>query len=505
MDPPRFHNVLHNDDILRMIFENLSAVGDGRELAGLARVCRAFSEPALDMLWKVLPCVMPLFNLLRIETRGSALLFVDGAISDYDWSRFRHYAHRVRKLMAICPSHNHEFDPSVPSELLRRSEKQPLLPYLLQLACPYPLLSAFTSGSLIALAIMAIAPYSTLDQLLGAVALEAPQLQCLILNSRASASPESSELNSVEHLKHLRMLRMYDSVSALSVSALATLPNLVDLSISLDTAMVDDLATTAQFPVLQRLTIRDGSISSVMHVLKAAITSPHFRSLTIGDTFRPLTLPPGTWRQFWQRLGDVLVPERVRSLLRLNVKCKVDVGAEVHPNVATLMELIRPLLSLSQLEDVALILGGLRVRFSVDDMRALASAWPRLLEFDLVHDNLINRPSVSMRALLEFARHCPRLQTLKMSSLDVAALRAEELEGLPTLSHGLKVLDLYSDWQGLSMAEKMQCARFLDRIFPNIQECTCEGDLSVPRVSDLLAAFQSVRREQMVRAGCTMF
>ena len=66
MHPTR---VLYVEEILNEIFSQLrfQSLGDRLprwEVAALARTCRAFKEPALDILWEVLPDLTPLVRCL---------------------------------------------------------------------------------------------------------------------------------------------------------------------------------------------------------------------------------------------------------------------------------------------------------------------------------------------------------------------------------------------------------------------------------------------------------
>ena len=60
-----------NEDVIRHIFENFdiqpgsqTAVQTRKDLFSAAKVCKAFAEPALDALWRVIPSLLPLLLLL---------------------------------------------------------------------------------------------------------------------------------------------------------------------------------------------------------------------------------------------------------------------------------------------------------------------------------------------------------------------------------------------------------------------------------------------------------
>ncbi|KAI9062624.1 hypothetical protein FKP32DRAFT_1677147 [Trametes sanguinea] len=83
-----------------------------RALARFARVCKAFSEPALAMLWRQLPELLPLFRLLpslhkvqknvKVRDRhGGSIYDLTGDVSPSDWDRLCDYAARVRDLYHV--------------------------------------------------------------------------------------------------------------------------------------------------------------------------------------------------------------------------------------------------------------------------------------------------------------------------------------------------------------------------------------------------------------------
>jgi len=133
------HRALYNDLILCEIFQYVAA-GDyhGRldrtSLARCAKVCKAFLDPALSVLWQDLPSFLPLLRLLSSSVAAAprgwppvpsyqVLFVLSGPIKNEDWSRFRTYAYHVRHL-----TYDEEtIDRSVFAALGRLSD-EPLLP-----------------------------------------------------------------------------------------------------------------------------------------------------------------------------------------------------------------------------------------------------------------------------------------------------------------------------------------------------------------------------------------
>ncbi|KZT08376.1 uncharacterized protein LAESUDRAFT_748894 [Laetiporus sulphureus 93-53] len=115
------HRALHNHEIVFMIFEQFAShkghymlsqekKPDRVALARAARVCKAFSDAALDVLWRRLDSIVPLLALfssfIRVPMDDNKVVdehdernhiyTICGETSNDDWTRFGSYAKRVR-------------------------------------------------------------------------------------------------------------------------------------------------------------------------------------------------------------------------------------------------------------------------------------------------------------------------------------------------------------------------------------------------------------------------
>ncbi|KIO24569.1 hypothetical protein M407DRAFT_26082 [Tulasnella calospora MUT 4182] len=83
-------------ELLEMIIGNLAA----KDIVLAARVCRTWSEPALDRIWREMRSLVPLFSLVRPMTQQSdgEWEFI-GDIKDVDWARYAVYAPRIREVV----------------------------------------------------------------------------------------------------------------------------------------------------------------------------------------------------------------------------------------------------------------------------------------------------------------------------------------------------------------------------------------------------------------------
>ncbi|KAF8441550.1 hypothetical protein L210DRAFT_1055911 [Boletus edulis BED1] len=92
-----------------------------RDLAGLARTCRAFKEPALDVLWSVLEDLSPLARCLSCRKSERGYVFTK-PLTQTEWDVLRHYTCRIRAIRRFdlgvdWKSFRVELAPSIPDLL----------------------------------------------------------------------------------------------------------------------------------------------------------------------------------------------------------------------------------------------------------------------------------------------------------------------------------------------------------------------------------------------------
>ncbi|KAJ3511288.1 hypothetical protein NMY22_g15693 [Coprinellus aureogranulatus] len=107
LHPPKAHDIFSNHDLLLIIFSNVQhadltaanreeRVQGRKELRNLAAVCKSFKDPALDLLWSCLDCLLPLIKVLpNLKVIDNAFYCHDAIAPD---SKFRRYASKVRVL-----------------------------------------------------------------------------------------------------------------------------------------------------------------------------------------------------------------------------------------------------------------------------------------------------------------------------------------------------------------------------------------------------------------------
>ncbi|TFK70961.1 hypothetical protein BDN72DRAFT_838344 [Pluteus cervinus] len=111
------HRIVKTDDVLCEIFWALESDhfmsvdeirSNRRALVRAARACKAFRQPALDVLWSYQDSFMPLFRLLGpafvdIGKAGGSSFDIRGTIDANRWRTFLNRAHGIRSLVVVMP------------------------------------------------------------------------------------------------------------------------------------------------------------------------------------------------------------------------------------------------------------------------------------------------------------------------------------------------------------------------------------------------------------------
>ncbi|KAG8985685.1 hypothetical protein FRB94_001943 [Tulasnella sp. JGI-2019a] len=151
------------------ILGNILDLASSQSRVEAARVCRAWSSPALDQTWREIPGVFPLLALLAPMTVADGKWGFSSDVSLADWDRFEQYARRVRILKQLNSMHDQRVtnisEEAFAAFLLHRPEG-PILPHLKAIHCV-----AHKPNTLLQLLPFATSTVTTLDVLatMGAV------------------------------------------------------------------------------------------------------------------------------------------------------------------------------------------------------------------------------------------------------------------------------------------------------------------------------------------------
>lgn len=228
--------------ILRLIFQ----FADQASLSSAARVSRAWSEIALDQLWRSLPSIFPLIKLLAplnwildATQYHQSLL---SSLANADWHRFRGYALRVR-----CVNADYEFKADLPLDSAALVQMfcrtAPLLPNVQRVSWKFVQSKNCTS----------ILPFI------------GPQLEklALVMDRGIDEDEQILLMQSLRNLvPNLRSLRLASFVTAertsTSLAALiSSCPKLLHLELPAGFLTRRVVGTTARLPLLTKLNYSD--------------------------------------------------------------------------------------------------------------------------------------------------------------------------------------------------------------------------------------------------------
>ncbi|KAI0672791.1 hypothetical protein C8Q78DRAFT_680754 [Trametes maxima] len=486
---------LWNDDILREIFAHLAPAtfpftkDDRPSLAALAccaRASKTLYEPASDVLWREIDSVVILSVLspavLKKEDKHFTTFVSSGPLPDAVCARFRNYAHRVRRL--VHRAERTRVQPTVLDGLYAYAGGEPLLPnvkavFWCQRTPPDVLeILPVVSTSLRELCIAEIGVHGNLVPASGAqvstgfafsrfirgLSTVAPWLETLTL----SGNIHSSSIICVSELKKLKALSIINfahhgfGAGYLPVlRSCAALSHLREFGINLtidEASLADTLRASTEeldldfagFHSLRALRVH-GSLALVRRFL-SHVSSTELASF---GAFVPRPDRLEDYRHCLETLST-----RFASTLRTVRLSGSWTGTMA--SLASPLDILRPLLHLSQLEEVCLISGtGVAVTFTVADVLTFAKAWPNMQELKVLYQAV--PAALPIDALSAFAAHCPRLHTLWLASVDLRGAASRKLADCPESRHALKRLWLVGD---MTAADVGQIARFVDRMFP---------------------------------------
>ncbi|KAJ7613396.1 hypothetical protein FB45DRAFT_842767 [Roridomyces roridus] len=477
--------------------------GTNHTLAALARTCRAFQNPALDVLWN---SQFTILNVIRCmpediwewtdeeldeddEDEEVSPIALKRPVFPEDWERPLYYARRVRHF-ALGDEHV----PSACYDILRVSlPAEHLFPKIetLQLYTTqshvFPNYPLFLGPRLTTLHLGVCQSVVHLTMLLD-LATQCPRLQEVTIRcSELEPSPQLQAFSFVAiHLKELRSLNVpcLDGPSLDHLSGLASL----------------------EFMALVRQPVFD--IPSVPARIQAEDCHVHgemMMNISLSDT-RAVSEVLSRFQARSVRMLIIELPRDTRAAVFLEccsvvvAQCRghppssLTIRCETFPKIMHTADQIAvykvPVALLSPLfifENLTSVYLAAPVGFDLDDdsVASLARAWPRIHYLSLVSSMSKNVPSrATLLALLSFAKHCPFLSSLTLS-LDAKVV--------PTIASGpdtprpqqralssLVVCDSPID-------SPLAVAVFLSSLFPRLRNVSSRGGLV-----DLAAQWKAV-------------
>ncbi|KAI0773036.1 hypothetical protein BD413DRAFT_492071 [Trametes elegans] len=501
MDTASVRTVAHIDELLAMIFAHL----DDRALSRAACVCRQWSDIALNCLWyevsdlrRALAVLAPLS--LKPEHASSHVARPSNAyafrrpVTPEDWRRFQRYSARVRRLRydqrqvrssterdkRHVPLHSKVFD-----ELSATCPTPDIFPRLQSLTW-FPCAPGRQQQCVIfmhrrvkhlGLHLYRSEPHSS------TAVLQQICARCTgvtILDLRVEEPMRQLEDEVLSLLQGLCGLQQVSlpifTLTPRILTELSRLPHLVSVSLGHpaqakpgDRADVTPFSPTVHeegFSALRSLAfgaeLEDATRLLSNTLFPARLTRLHFKSV--------VTAGRAVLRNFFS-----VVHDRCTSLLDLSVDYIIapdsppaypPPAVEERPCIAT----FRPLFAASSIRSFE-FRWDYALNLSDDDMEEFASCWPSLESLQLNPEPVPESggPTLSLRALLPFARHCANLRHL---ALHVDAREPPELSRLASSVPRFRRLETLA--VGLSAIAKAEpVTLFLSQLLPLGCPVTC--------------------------------
>ncbi|KAI1788848.1 hypothetical protein LXA43DRAFT_608598 [Ganoderma leucocontextum] len=530
-------NTRLNEDVLHLIFGHLDDLKRGKSLVNAAMTCKDFYQPALQIIWRNLDDLFPLFKLfstfmvVRVVTEGKReheLYMIDGAIPPQEWERFRMHAEFVQTMghpwnpLPFFPSHSLSKPPksrriaaSALSYLGRLGA--PLLPNLRRLRWAIASTQCTALYPLISPSIKALTIVPP-DQILFGTGItddERREWQAFIRSTLfliVSVATHITELylnwdeehSIAEPVAQLQSLRCFKTARADGnlLRVLAALPSLEKLTLGSIVVSEKDTFTQADagFLHLQRFSMQKHPNNTRFYRL---FDSPGLRYLDASffkaDDYRDILGCCTAWARRFPLL------ENVKLFVTL------DGSAAHHPRPYS--SIIEPLFQLRSLRYVDLKASCEQFVPNDADIEAVAHNWSELIHFcatDLNdYDSPQSRteqesqtgPCIGPSALVLLASRCPLLLLLQIPRVKINLANIDALSNFPVLNHRLHTLfvgSMHSDDCSLT-------ALFVDRLFPHLQNLgTTWSESTWGRVKHHVKVCQTARRQQAQRTASSV-
>ncbi|KAL1709472.1 hypothetical protein EV121DRAFT_286539 [Schizophyllum commune] len=459
--PSSASRVLQIPEILDIMISFL----EQKEHLGCALVCRQWCEIALDALWRVVDDLPRLFGILAPLSKqtGSMALEFTRLLQADDWTRFNRYARRVRHL--VYEERVGALAQSAFTDIATTRTSLEILPSLRVLEWNAPLRSSVmfmhrNVKSFIITIPMLQTTSIPLTSFFSDVAARMPCLTHLDLrwNEPASAHEEEvvSLLQSLPSLRKITLPRYY-LTSKVAETLSQGHENLGIIEFQYMEAQgcgeASDIYTFAPtlssgaFPALYDLSLTSSFID--MSNFLARGPGPTHLTMMYIHSFRLET--PTDIRKLLCAVRDTCPQLRELSLLSA-----VDVTPE-RPQAedSASLETLRPLFDCDSLVNFEILLQH-PLRLTLADLEELARRWPSLEKLVLNSEPPESGTApLTLRAILPFAAHCPRLRTLGLflhaSRHDIPTAyidqSTDKITSLPTfkepilLSMGVSIID----------------------------------------------------------------
>ncbi|KAI6003142.1 hypothetical protein EDD15DRAFT_2541370 [Pisolithus albus] len=401
-----------------------------QDLARLARTCKAFKDPALDVLWRTQSSLSPLIRCLpsRLRTTkrywGRRVVSLRKEPSDEDWFRLQRYSHRIRAFdhcsrnpRPVCKNTlDTVFSPNLSQKLFPslRTLDLAVVGYGSMFLVPHSFL-VINSASLPQLVRLTFSTSYKSSCKLPPIHFKpacAPSLEALTINVRDGFDPVIVNFGDFPRLRSLNLsdlpFRPFHGGWEL-----IHLQYLCDLTVTLPDGFDIDVHSSTQpvFPSLQRLSVSVGSLNQVADLLLST-TSSDLSSVKVSCR------SPATQSDIHELFRAIeRNNERSPNLGTLQVDCSSTISSipilpvkPGDPSYDLSRSTLAPLLACHHLRVLKLhVLGEL----GIDDafVARIALAWPDIEVLHLFGSSQCI-PRVSLGGIHELLQRCQRLRSL---------------------------------------------------------------------------------------------
>ncbi|KIJ63281.1 hypothetical protein HYDPIDRAFT_113249 [Hydnomerulius pinastri MD-312] len=432
-----------------------------------ARSCRAFKEPALDVLWSKLTSLEPLIRCLprdlwRRSSPGGPLV-IERALFAQDWEIFHYYARRVRSLQ-FTKFQSSRIDNSFVLAV-SGSPTLPLLPNLKEMLwfdgseMLSQLLCFLLGPSLQILSLHEDQPTQLARQaVIASLGQFCPSLRRLTMKSTELSA---NNCRAICGLKHLTYLTVGSINNRLALEYTSSLQSLVELEVLVAETTLPNRPFQSVITFTQNLrSLRINALTFSSACSLFSDTSFSLEELTIEV----------------QKLGstslDVCLFTALRSFTATLTKCQIRMMTTIgttDPNDTCFsfsLAGLASLLSCRKLQELKFY-GLCRSVINDSDMERMAKSWPELtvLHFGVDHA-WRDPPKLTLSGLCSLLEHCPLLSRLEVAFI---AQVSEPFTSIPPKKHMVNERITYLYVGTSPIEEPLKVAAFLSAILPNLK------------------------------------
>ncbi|KAF8126759.1 hypothetical protein EV363DRAFT_1401570 [Boletus edulis] len=407
------HHALEIQEIIFYIFGHCDQPsGSASDLAALARTCRTFKDPALDILWEELPDLSSLAGCLPEVSFSGEVCSFHRSLTQIEWDILRSYARRVRRLDALD---------GLSRKSLRRYWKplttEPLFPNLRHLWFDYThratLLFLIPLPSLISLYIEVNKVPRLFEDSIQSFARTFPNLNELIIQEGPGVEINMNHIDPtfICKWKNLHIvLCPRISLDLITLVQLSRMPELTWLDFTLHRTLPDEVSTSSLiFSKLRQLTLNSECLDPISHLL-SRIQLPVVAHLVASIRFCPSR----------QDLSSFLACVQTSGIGHSAQEVALD---QDYISDRSYVPEDRPTFGFRDLQPYMTFTNIRHINFNVacqvdltdGELLTLASAWPRLDVLDINRGWGWNtQGGITPNGLLQLLQTCPSLHWIAL-------------------------------------------------------------------------------------------